>query len=163
MTDANGLVIADAPVTKKIKAGRYMMLIGAGLLLVSVALQMAEFVLSIAFPAVMEVDFTNPMHITHVILIPFICAFLIVVAIGGISYVRGRGPLMQGASIGAIALGVYIVIDLIIEIRNLAHGIGNPEFGTSTVLYKFLSSFLQSQLFCGVFFIGWFLAKDYLD
>lgn len=163
MNEEEVLVVADAPVTNKIKRGRIMMLVGAALLFVSATMLFIEFVLTLAAPSYVEADLSKPTEIIHLIFIPIAMVFLVLVGIGGISYVRGHGPLLRWASIGAIALGLYILIDLVLDIRTLAHGIGDPKVGNLNAWLRFLLGLIEMQLFGGIFVGGWSLAKDYLD
>ena len=153
----------EAPVTKSIRIGRKLMFVGSILLFVYAAAVLVEFILSFAIPETMEVNWNDPLSAFHVIMLPFVMAFVIFVGIGGITYVREKGPLLRWASIGAIILGIVIVIDFIMDIRSLAKGLSTPEIDNVYAILRFIFGFIGFQVFGGIYFVGWFLAKNYLD
>ena len=152
-----------APVTQKIRVGRILMIVGCALLFIYAFSLLFEFVINIANAKQLQIDYTDPVNVVHEVVLPFLAAFIVFVGIGGIAYVREKGPLLRWASIGAIILGVAIVIDLVLDIRSLAHNLANPEISNSYAWLRFFLGFIGFQLFGGVYFVGWFLAKSYLD
>ena len=152
-----------APVTKQIQVGRTMMLIGSILLFVYAVGLFVEFILSLANPSMMDVEWSDPLSAFHVIMLPFIMVFLTFVGIGGITYIRNKGPFLRWASIGAIILGIVILVDFILDIRTLSRSLADPDISNTTAWVRFVLGFVGLQIFGGVYFVGWFLAKNYLD
>ena len=152
-----------APVTKKIRVGRMLMIVGCALLFVYALSLIIEFIVNIANAKQLQIDYGDPVNVVAEVILPFLAAFIVFVGVGGIAYVREKGPLLRWASIGAIILGVAIVIDLVLDIRTLAHNLANPDISNSFAWFKFGLGFIGFQLFGGIYFVGWFLAKSYLD
>ena len=154
----------EAPVTKKIRIGRIMMIVGSILLLVVAVANIVEMALIIANPEMMGVDLSDQRQIIYLIFLPFVSILICFISIGGISFARGKGPLLHWASIGAILMGIYIILDLIIDIRKLAHGvITTSEQNHAALWIRFIIGIIEIQGFGGIFFFGWLFAKNYLD
>lgn len=154
----------EAPVTKKIRIGRKMMFIGSILLFLAALGNIVEMILIIVNPSMMAVSLDDQRQFIYLIFLPIASIFISFVSIGGISFVRGKGPFLHWASLGAIILAIYMILDLIIDIRKIAHGVIAASEQDQTVLWiRFIIGIIEIQGFGGVFFFGWLFAKNYLD
>ena len=98
---------------------------------------------------------TNFFGISETAFRPLIAIFLILAGIGGISWLRDKGPLMSLAPLAAIISLVIIVGNLIADIRLLIISKGDWQ--------AFILALLDLQLTCGIYFIGWSIAKNQID
>ena len=151
------------PVTKSIKVGRVLMLVGTALMFMYAFVSIAVFGISLYVPTVVGRDLSDPLSVLSLSMLIPSAIFLVFVGIGGMSYVAEKGPFLKWASIGAIVLGIYIVVDLVLDIRTIAHNINDPQIKASTAWTTFFLGFAGLQINGGIYFVGWFLAKNYLD
>lgn len=156
-----------AKAENKAKVGKIIMLVGCILLFFNAFFSLLDFTCSILYffapPGEFKdfLDFgysevwSDPLSIMEYIAKPFISAFYIFAGIGGISWIRDKGPFMSFASRMAVIALFLIIINLFLDIRNLV--MSNWNWG------NFFLSFIDLQLTCGIYFVGWFLAKGKID
>ena len=152
----------EAPVTRAIRVGRVLLFIGSILLFIAAAANILEFGLSLANPDFVEIDLSNPLTIIHLVFLIPAAVFLVLVGIGGISFARNHGPLLRWCSIGAICLIVFILIDFVVDTRSLVRNLIEHTISARAAWLNYLSGFVGIQIFGGIFFLGWMLAKTYL-
>lgn len=151
-----------APLTKSIRAGRVMMIVGVSLLLLYAFSCLIEFIVAFVVPDLVGIDFSNPLQAWHIYFLPVMITFLVFVTIGGISFVREKGPLLRWASIGAIVLAIIVLIDLFVDVRSLAKNLQNPAITADDAWSTFLFGFFGMQIPSVIYLIGWWKAKNYL-
>ena len=152
---------------QRFKVGKVIMFIGCILLFVNAISNLFDFVLALIYPNLPDSDFkevlaptfegvwSQPISFFKYAFRPFIAAFLILSGIGGIQWIRDKGRLMSLAPLMAIISLVLIVANIFLDIRTLV--MSNWNWGL------FFLSILDLQFTCGIYFVGWFLAKGHID
>ena len=65
------------------------------------------------------------------------------------------------ASLAGVIMLVVIVISIVLMFRNFIKGLLTPGENVGTAILNFLFEFISIQLSGGLYFLGWFLTKDY--
>ena len=153
----------------KIKAGRVTMFVGCILFFINALLELGAFVLDLVMAPVLKnipeyADlamlieqrlWSDPIAIIQTFSLPVIAAFLIISGIGGISWLKDKGPFISIAPLMAMLSLVILIVNMFLDIRRLI--ISNWDW------LEFLLNFIDLQLTCGIFFIGWSIAKNQID
>ena len=150
----------------KIRVGRALMMIGCILFFINAAAQLFVFILMLvgkfvpgdAFVEVkkeFDVMWADPISAIKYLLSPFIAIFLIVSGIGGISWLRDKGPFISAAPLMAMICLALMVINFFTDVRALVTSNWN--------WVQFIFNILDIQLTGGIYFIGWALAKNQID
>lgn len=147
---------------KGVRVGRVLMNIGCILFFLAFVANVAVFALSVAIPEEFGVDWTDVSQIVQFGARPFLAVFFLLAGIGGLSYVYDKGPLKRMATLAAVVMLVVFVIDTILSVRSLVHDLVGGEKSQSDIWVSFLINLLDIQLSGGLYFIGWFLCKDYM-
>ena len=155
-------------VPTKIRIGQALMIIGCILFFFNALGNALDFILAVSYKAFADVPqvgeelvrtydaiWSDPIAVIKYVSIPFIIVFLIVAGIGGISWVRDKGPFISIAPLMAIISLVLIVCNLYLDIRRLVMNGWNWT--------QFFIDILDIQLTCGIYFIGWMIAKNQID
>jgi len=153
-----------AKARKKAARGRVWMTFGCILLFFNAFGNLAVFVFAVVFALLPEQEglletlrqgvvnaWGDPMTVSHYIFAPFIAVFLLLSGIGGLSWIRKKGPLMSFAPMMAMISLVLIVVNLFLDLRELIRS--NWDW-----LY-FILNLIDLQLTCGIYFFGWLAAK----
>ena len=149
----------------KVRVGRVMMIIGCVLMFLAAFGNLLNFIVGLIDPSLLGAQAWNigdPSASFAFWVSPLLVIFFVVSGIGGISFVTDKGPFKRYASLAAVVFLVVILIDTFIAIRHLGHGIGDPDVSTASAWINFALGMLDVQLSGGIYFIGWFLAKDYV-
>ena len=151
-----------------IRVGRVLMFIGCILFFFNALTNFLDFIVACLYQPLRSIPeltemmdasygavWTDPINIIKYCCLPLIVAFLIVAGIGGISWLRDEGPFINVAPLMAMISLVLVIANFYLDIRHLINS------GWDWV--RFLLDLLDIQLTCGIYFIGWFLAKNQLD
>lgn len=152
---------------KKIHVGRVLMFIGCVLFFVNAFFNLLDFMIAVFSPAIAQISelteimeetylaaWADPIGAIRFIFTPFMIAFLVISGIGGISWLRDKGPFISVAPLMAMISLVLILGNFFIDMRRLLMS-GN--------WFQFIVDLLDIQLTCGIYFIGWLIAKNQLD
>ena len=152
----------NAPV--KIRFGRGLMMTGCILFFLTAILYILAFVLGLSMsPQELGYDWReNASTAFEFVMYPVLALFMIFSGIGGISFVIDRGPLKKVATLTAIIMLIVILIDLALDIRQLVYNLAGTSLSPSASWAKFGLDFIAMQITGGIYFIGWFLIKDYV-
>ena len=154
------LVLAYKNAPKKIRVGRILMWIGCLLFFVTAAMNVVLFIVALATPDMHYLfDWSDASVSLRTYLAPFLCVAMVLAGIGGISYLRDKGPFKRFATLAAIILLVMFVIDTIVTIRNLIHNL--TAAGATAAWLEFVIDLIDIQLSGGLYFIGWILVRDF--
>jgi len=152
---------------KSYRAGCRTMFFGCILLFINASLQLLTFVFALSynfFPSgeiwdMIKASFDgawhNPAQVVEFIWSPIMAIFLILAGIGGISWIRDKGPLMSLAPMMAMISFVFIVVNMFIDLRAFIMSGFN--------WFELIVDFLDIQFTCGFFFFGWLKAKNKID
>ena len=145
-----------------VRVGRVLMNIGCILFFLAFVGNIAAFVLAIAMPEQFGIDWSNVSQIVQFGSGPFLAVFFLLAGIGGLSYVYDKGPLKRMATLAAVVMLVVFVIDTILSVRSLVHDLIGGQKSQTDIWVSFFINLLDIQLSGGLYFIGWFLCKDYM-
>ncbi|HAS56533.1 MAG TPA: hypothetical protein DEF61_05715 [Firmicutes bacterium] len=134
-----------------IRLGRIILTIGSILLCFS---GFAHFISFFADLACGRIFLDDPVAWIELILRPILYLFMVFASIGGVSFSINKGPFISLAALTAIISGIFFLIWLLFDLQNLIIGGDWSNFAVS---------FTSIDLFLLIYFIGWFLAKDYID
>ena len=149
----------EAP--RKIKIGRIILAIGCILCFVAAGLHLAEFIFYLVPNEQYPMDWTDASMIFDCLKDPFLAVFYVLAGIGGICYILDRRKLKEFCSLaGVIMLGVFAV-GTVLMFRDLIKNCLQPGMKAGIIWGTFFSDFLSVQLSGGIYFIGWFMIKDY--
>lgn len=98
---------------------------------------------------------SDPISAIKICMNPVIAIFLVFAGIGGISWLRDKGPFISAAPLMAMISLILIIVNLFIDVRALV--MSNWDW------LQFLGNLLDLQFTCGIFFIGWAMAKNQID
>ena len=156
------LALAYKNAPKNIRAGRVVMFIGCLLFFFSAFMDMLTFVLTLAFPAETNVNWSDVGEAFTTGALPLLSIFFVFAGIGGICFIRDKGGKMRKfATLAAVVTLVVFVVDTVLAIRGLVRNLMNPSVGGGTAWAQFLLSLVDIQLSGGLYLIGWFMIKDY--
>lgn len=141
----------DKDVKFSIRLGRMILAFGSVFLFVSGLIHVVNLIISLC-----NYDYSTmePLGLVLVIFSFFLYLFMIFSSVGGISFSLNKGPFLSLTALTAIASAVFFLVWMIFDINGLVSG-GN--------ISAFIQSFASIDLSLLIYFIGWFLAKDYLD
>ncbi len=145
----------------KIKVGRGLMVGGSILFFIVSLVTMIQFVAYLVPNTEFSVDWSNPMQVFDLISSPFLSIFYIFAGIGGICYVIDKHRIKVFASLAGVIMLVVILIATVLMFRNLIKSCLAPDANVAAAWITFLTDFLSIQITGGIYFIGWFLTKDY--
>ena len=155
---AAGSFASRAP--KSVRTGLRLMQVGSIIFFILAILEFVLFgVYLISDDPTFAVDWSNWLAILRLFWLPFYGVLITIAGIAGLSYARGKGPLLSFASLAGMILTVVVIVDLILAIHNLIVYKGEP--GKAWV--AFLLDMIDIQLFGSLYVIGWLLTKDYLE
>ncbi|MDY6431191.1 MAG: hypothetical protein SPL00_05375 [Bacilli bacterium] len=100
------------------------------------------------------IRWTDPLHCFIGVAIIPLAVFMIFAGIAAISYVRDEGPFLSFAALSAILCAVICFVDLVITTFiaiNTKNGL------------EFTIRFFTIVVPCFLYFLGWLLAKNWLD
>lgn len=109
---------------------------------------------------IFETDLSNTTELVRLIWRPIYAIILVLGLIGTISYLRDKGPLISLVSLIAVIAFVISVLDLLRAFNALAMRINNSN---PRAVGLFMLDMLDLQIMSVIFFVGWFLTKDYLE
>lgn len=141
----------DKDVKFSIRLGRMILAFGSIFLFVS---GLAHAINSIIFLCNLDYSSMDPFGWVIVVFSFFLYLFMIFASIGGVSFSLNKGPFLSLTALTAIVSAVCFLVWMIFDINGLVSG-GNVS--------TFFQSFASIDLSLLIYFIGWFLAKDYLD
>lgn len=131
-----------------IKVGSVLLIIGSILFFIDAAFELAEMIYGPLLNQVNWNQFSDTFqYFTRLFIIPF----MILSGIGGISYVKKKGPFISFVALMAIIVAFLFVMDLIQSIITL---INNKNW------LLFSIELVSVQFDGGLYFLGWFLSKD---
>lgn len=152
---------------KKYRSGCRMMFFGCILIFINATLQLLTFVWAFVYKllpsgeiwdiikASFDAAWQDPTQVVEFIWTPIMSIFLILAGIGGISWIKDKGPLMSLAPMMAMISLVFIVVNLFLDLRKfLMNGFNWIDL---------IVDFLDIQFTCGFFFFGWLKAKNKID
>ena len=153
--------IVNAP--KKVRVGRVLLWIASILFIFAAIFNILIFILSLAIPeARSQMDSATPGQLFQFYSSPVLSVIFALAAIGGICYLRDISKAKRLASLAAIILLVVFVIDTVVSVRNLVYALLAPNADAPREWLNFALNLLDTQLSGGLYFIGWFLQKDYM-
>lgn len=141
----------DKEIKFSIRLGRLLLAFGSIFLFIS---GLAHIIISII--SLVNTDYSTFTAVSYFLVIfSFVLyLFMIFSSIGGVSFSLNKGPFLSLTALTAIVSAVFFFIWIIFDFNNLFSS-GDWE--------SFLESFASIDLSLCIYFIGWFLAKDYLD
>ena len=148
-----------------VKIGRVILRIACILFFIVATVELAVFIASIAIPdlwAEMENQFTDVFDRVQFFGLPLLGVLYIVAAVGGLCYLADKSRFKKMASLAAIILLVVFLIDIILSVRSLVYDLIAPEADIGRAWRQFILSFIGNQITGGLYFIGWFMQKDYM-
>ncbi len=148
----------DAPT--KVKVGRVLVIIGSLLFFLGAFLFLLEFILYFV-PGEEPVDWTDPTAVFSVVKCPFLIVFYILAGIGGLCYAFDKHRMKTFASLAGVIMLVVVVIGTVLMFHDLIKSSLAPNANLGQAFLEFFTDFLAIQIVGGVYFIGWFLVKDY--
>lgn len=150
---------ANAPT--KIKVGRVLVLIGSILFFVVAVGRLVDFALAFIPYEGNEMDWNDAYSVFEVIAHPFLAVFFVVAGIGGICYAIDKHRIKVFASLAGVIMLVVIVIATVLMFRNLIKSCLAPNADVGRAWFDFATDFIGIQLSGGIYFVGWFMTKDY--
>ena len=150
---------AEAPL--KVRAGRVLIKIGSILFFIGAVVLITEFVLSLVPNEVYSPDWTDASTVFGIVTDPLLALFYIFAGIGGFCYVADKHKLKVVVSLAGVIMLIVIVIATVLMFRNLIKSCLAPDANVAAAWYAFLQDFISIQLSGGIYFLGWFLTKDY--
>ncbi len=151
---------AGAPAT--VKAGRVLMIIGSILFFIVAFSRLLEFAISfVQIEGVDPVNWSDPYQVFVVVADPFIAVLYVLAGIGGLCYVKDKHRLRVFASLAGVIMLVVILVATVLMFRNLIKSCLAPNANLVKAWTDFLLDFIGIQVTGGIYFIGWFLTKDY--
>ena len=157
---------AKPKLPRKIAVGRGLMMTGCVLFFINAFFSTAvflgaalyklypEFILESIGPE-FDALWSDPVSAIKICLNPVIAIFLIFAGIGGISWIRDKGPFISAAPLMAMISLILIIANLFVDVRALV--MSNWNWG------QFVLNLIDLQLTCGIYFIGWAMAKNQID
>ena len=152
---------------KRYRSGCRTMFFGCILLFINATLQLLTFAWAFLYKllpsgeiwdlikASFDASWQDPTQIVQFLWAPIMAIFLILAGIGGISWIKDKGPLMSFAPLMAMISLVFIVVNLFLDLRKyIMNGFD---------WFNLILDFLDIQFTCGFFFFGWLKAKDKID
>lgn len=132
--------------------GRVLLVASSIFLVFVAALELYEFITTL----LEGTDASDPFDFISVWSEPLVVLFLLFCSIGGISFVIDKGPFVGLCSLCAIICLALVIADFVLSTRAL---IIKPDYGWK----DWAISLASTQLVSGLYFVGWSLAKDWLD
>ena len=155
------LTLAYRKAPRKVRAGRVIMFIGCILFFISALLDIAAFALMMFFPSIRDALVWDDLSVSiQRFALPVLGIFFVFAGIGGISYILDKGPFKRIATLTAIIMLVFFVLDTIISVRNFIHAL-TEDGDTVGSIIEFVLNLIDIQFSGGLYFIGWFMIKDY--
>ncbi len=149
-------------VAASIKFGRVLIIIGSISFFIEAIFILTVWIISMVAlvtegpDSELALSWETPLdYVSNIGNIP-ICIFMIFAGIGGIAYVKDKGPFVSFCPLAAIIGMVVLVFDLILSILSLIQSKG-ATFGVT------LFDLLTTWLWLGIYSFGWMLAKNWLD
>lgn len=149
----------DAP--RKIKAGRIVLFIGCILCFVSVVLHLGEFIYYLIPSENNPMNWTNPSLVFDCLKDPFLAVFYLLAGIGGICFIRDHHKMKEFCSLAGVIMLAVFVIGTVLMFRDLIKTSLTPGSNAGIIWGTFFGDLLGIQLSGGIYFIGWFMIKDY--
>lgn len=143
---------AKNKVAPSIKAGRILLVATSCLFFLFGAWNIVDFFLRIFLEG--ETDWADPYSIIWTVILPIIGLFMIASGVGGISFVKDKGPFISFTSLAAISSAIVFVIVLLFEIRSL---LLRGDIIPINIAY------IVQGVVCMAYFLGWMLANNWLD
>ena len=150
---------ANAPA--KIKVGRVLLIIGSILFFVTSVAFMVMFFCSLYSVWDYSIDWNDASDVFSIVSAPFLAVFYVFAGIGGLCYVFDKHRMKVIASLAGVVMLVVIAVSVVIMFRDLIKDCLQPNANTTAAVTEFFVRFGSIQITGGVYFIGWFLTKDY--
>ncbi|MBP5091272.1 MAG: hypothetical protein J6328_01765 [Bacilli bacterium] len=136
---------------KNIKAGRIMLLIACVMFFFDAAYQLTEM---ISLLSESKVIWTNALSVMSFLKLPFLSLFFVLGGLSGLGFLKDKGVLAGWVGLIAILCFFFFSYDVFDSIVKL---IKTSDWG------RFAGSFISVQVDTTLYFIGWFISKDYFD
>ena len=150
----------DCP--RKVVVGRYILFAAMILFFVMAIVELVIFALGInGNSELFVVDWSKPTEVIKLVWRPFYSVILVLGGIGALSYLRNKGPFMSMVAFISFAMGVIAVLDLLRLINALVAQISAGQ--SERAIGAFFLDMLDVQIVGAIYFVGWFLTKDYLE
>lgn len=133
---------------KHIRVGLVLIKIGSILFFIDSVFLILALIIN---PILGNIDWSNFVSVFNYVMYFFIIPFIILSAIGGLSYVKNKGPFISLVALMAIITILIFIGDFVVSLILLIQN-GN--------WWQFLVSLLSVQLDGLIYFIGWLLSKD---
>ena len=148
-----------------VKIGRVILRIACILFFIVATVELAVFIVSVAIPDLwteVESQFTDVFDRVQFFGLPVLAILYVLAAVGGLCYLADKSRFKKMASLAAIILLVVFLIDIILSVRSLVYDLIAPEADVGRAWREFIFSFIGNQITGGLYFIGWFMQKDYM-
>jgi len=132
----------------QIKVGSVLLVIGSILFFIDAVFELSEMIYSPILNLVNWADFSDSFqYFSRIFIIPF----MVLSGIGGISYVKRKGPFISFVALMAIIVAAIFIVDLLQSIISLYHDGDWLMFSLELISVQFDG---------GLYFLGWFFSKD---
>lgn len=165
--DPTQLQQARNKIPASIRAGRVILRIASILFFLDAFGNVFEFgcfTATIFYPEFLEgeyaVNWDNAYDVVSYFALLPVAVFLVFAAIGGISYIKDKGPFMSWVSLAAILSAVLFMVQMLIILGSAITN--NFDYNLNDPLQWF-NLFFNTSLDGTLYFLGWMLAKNWLD
>ena len=136
---------------KNIRAGHVLLVIASVMFFLDALVQLAGIISDIVENSVV---WNDPTSIISFLKMPLLLVFFVFGGLCGIAFVKDKSILAGWVGLVAALCLLFFLFDFFDSVIRL---IKTPDWG------RFLSSMLSVQIDTTIYFIGWFMSKDYFE
>ena len=149
----------DAP--KKVQVGRIILLIGCIVCFIAVIVHLSQFIYYLVPKEKYPTDWEDPSIVIDCVSSPFLAVFYLLAGIGGLCFIFDKYRMKVFCSLAGVISLAVLVLGTVGMFYNLIKSGLAKDANLALAFGNFFGDIISIQLSGGIYFIGWFLCKDY--